>query len=103
PARCSGAWSPTGCSTARRWSCTRSPRLRAHDDLEGPGAVDALDPVELDAAGRAGAADPGLGPGGVEAGGGRGDASPPPGGRAHDQVVVGDQAEHPSALPGAGV
>src|SRR5215218_9777751 len=68
PGGCSGAWSCTGCSRARRWSCTRSPRLGAHDDLQGPGTVDALDPVEFDVAGGAGAADPGLGPRGVEAG-----------------------------------
>jgi AcrR family transcriptional regulator len=79
------------------------PPSGADDHLEGPGAVDALDPVELDVAGGAGAADPGLGAGRVEPGQGLGDAGHHLGGGHHHQVVVGDQAEGAAALAGAAV
>ena len=72
------------------------------DDLERAGAVHALDPVQLDVAGRRRAADPGQRPGGSSRASASGTVCDDLVGPDHAEVVVGDQGDRPPALVRAG-
>src|SRR5207248_1093098 len=76
-------------------------------DFQGAGAVDALDPAQLDVGGGGGAGDEGdrapLAGGAVEGGDRLGDRADDLGGLHHAQVVVGQQGDGAAALAGAAV
>ena len=84
---------------ARRRNARRCGRsvLDEHD-VKGARAVDALDPLELDVARRGRAADPGLGPGGIEAASASGTVPTTWLGPDDADVEVRQQAEGPAAL-----
>src|SRR5215469_16809520 len=72
--------------------------LADHDDLERARAVDALDPVELDVAGRRWPADPGQAPSRVEQGDRLRHQAYDLVGAQNAQVVVGDQRDSTTTL-----
>src|SRR5262245_22944078 len=73
-------------------------RSADNDHVEGPGAVDAFDPVQLDVAGGGRAADPGERPGGVEDVEGVGYVGDDLVGLDDADVQVRDEGERPPTL-----